>query len=232
MPRAVITGGSAGFGHALSTALAREGWQVYITGRDQQALAAAAAPVSPGTITPVAGDVTDASHRDALVRAAAQDGPVDLLVNNASTLGRSPLPRVLDLDPDVFEALWKTNVGGPLALIRALAPHLTDGAAVVNISSDAAVEHYETWGGYAATKAALDHLTLTLAAEQPDLRWYAFDPGDMRTRMHQDAFPGEDISDRPEPETVVPTFLRLLRDRPASGRYRAADLSARTERTA
>jgi len=147
-------------------------------------------------------------------------------VNNASTLGHSPLPSVLDLTVDVLDQLWQTNVVGPIALIQTLRPYLVDDAVVINISSDAAVEHYETWGGYAATKAALDHLTATLAAENPELRWYAVDPGDMRTQMHQDAFPGEDISDRPEPESVVPGFLRLLAARPPSGRYRAAEFVA------
>lgn len=233
MSRAIITGGSAGLGRALSLALAREGWDVIVTGRGRDALAAVAAEHSgAGRIIVVPGDITDPSHRDAVVRQATRNGTVDLLVNNASTLGRSPLPHVLDLDAETLERLWQTNVAGPLALIRAVRPHLAEGAAVIDISSDAAAEHYEAWGGYGATKAALDHLTLTLAVENPSLRWYAIDPGDMRTQMHRDAFPGEDISDRPLPETVVPAFLHLLQHCPPSGRYRATDLLQRTEPTA
>lgn len=224
MPRAIITGGSAGLGRALSRTLARKNWDVFATARHIGPLEAVAEGVGPGRIIPVPGDVTDPAHRRALVREASASGPIDLLVNNASTLGRSPLPPVLELDDETLEDLWRTNVSAPLALIRALHPHLAAGAVVIDISSDAAVEHYETWGGYAASKAALDHFTLTLAAENPERFWYAVDPGDMRTQMHQDAFPGEDISDLPEPRSVVPGFVRLIETRPASGRYRATDL--------
>ena len=221
MPRALITGGSAGLGHALAAGLVARDWDVVITGRDQSRVAAAAHELGP-RITAVSGDVTDAWHRAALVEVAA-DG-LDLLVNNASTLGVSPLLPVLDLDDQVLRDVWETNVVAPTALIRAIRPSLNTGAAVINITSDAAAEHYETWGAYAASKAALEHLTLTLAAEEPDVRWWTVDPGDMRTQMHQDAFPGVDISDRPLPESVVPAFLALLDARPPSGRYRAAEL--------
>jgi NAD(P)-dependent dehydrogenase (short-subunit alcohol dehydrogenase family) len=221
MPRALITGGSAGLGRALAAGLAARDWDVVITGRDEARLLAAARSLGD-RVTTVAGDVTDAWHRAALVEIVS-DG-LDLLVNNASTLGVSPLLPVLELDDQVLRDVWETNVVAPTALIRALRPSLNAGAAVINITSDAAADHYETWGAYAASKAALEHLTLTLAAEEPDVRWWTIDPGDMRTQMHQDAFPGEDISDRPLPESVVPAFLALLDDRPPSGRYRASEL--------
>jgi NAD(P)-dependent dehydrogenase (short-subunit alcohol dehydrogenase family) len=223
MPSALITGGSAGLGHALAAGLAANGWDVIITGRDAQRLNAVTAELV-SRVTAVTGDVTDAGHRDQLAAVVA-DG-LDLLVNNASTLGTSPLVPVRNLTSAVLRHVWETNVVAPVALIRLLRPVLRDGAAVINITSDAAAEHYETWGAYAASKAALEHLTLTLAAEDPAIRWYAVDPGDLRTQMHQDAFPGEDISDRPLPETVVPAFLALLDRRPPSGRYRAAEVRA------
>jgi NAD(P)-dependent dehydrogenase (short-subunit alcohol dehydrogenase family) len=225
MPRALITGGSAGLGHALAAGLATRDWDVVITGRDQERLAAAARGLGD-RVTAVAGDVTDARHRAALVEVASSG--LDLLVNNASTLGVSPLLPVLQLDDQVLRDVWETNVVAPTALIRALRPKLNAGAAVINITSDAAADHYETWGAYAASKAALEHLTLTLATEEPDVRWWTVDPGDMRTQMHQDAFPGQDISDRPLPESVVPAFLALLDRRPPSGRYLAAELAPAT----
>jgi NAD(P)-dependent dehydrogenase (short-subunit alcohol dehydrogenase family) len=225
MPRALITGGSTGLGHALAAGLVARDWDIVITGRDQERLAAAARGLGD-RVTALAGDVTDAWHRAALVEAASAG--LDLLVNNASTLGLSPLLPVLQLDDQVLRDVWETNVVAPTALIRALRPSLSVGAAVINVTSDAAAEHYETWGAYAASKAALEHLTLTLAAEEPDVRWWTVDPGDMRTQMHQDAFPGEDISDRPLPESVVPAFLALLDGRPPSGRYRASELAPAT----
>ena len=222
MTRALITGGSAGLGRALAAGLVEQGWDVVITGRDGGRLDAVAAELGPRVIA-VAGDVTDPGHHERLAQVVG-DG-LDLLVNNASTLGVSPLVPVQQLTSTVLRQVWETNVVGPMALVRALRPLLNDGAAVVNITSDAAVDHYETWGAYAASKAALEHLTLTLAAEDPDIRWYAVDPGDLRTQMHQDAYPGEDISDRPLPESVVPQFLELIDARPPSGRYRAAEFA-------
>lgn len=223
MPTALITGGSAGLGRSLATDLAHDGWNVVIDGRDSYRLRHAARQIGP-RVRAVPGDITDPLHRADL--AAAIDG-LDLLVNNASTIGSSPMPTVAELDGNVFDGIWLTNVAAPLALTQMLLPALRrSGGVLVNVTSDAAVEHYEGWGGYGASKAALDHLTLTLAAENPQLSIYAVDPGDMRTRMHQAAFPGEDISDRPLPESVVPAIRALLLRRPVSGRYRAAEFAA------
>jgi NAD(P)-dependent dehydrogenase (short-subunit alcohol dehydrogenase family) len=227
MPVALVTGGSAGLGRALVTALVGAGWDVVTDARHGERLTALASTLGP-RCRAVTGDVVEPRHREQLVAEVAALGPgLDLLVNNASTLGPTPMPGVADLDPESLDDIWLTNVVAPLALTQALLPALrVAGGLLVSISSDAAVEHYEGWGGYAASKAALDHLTLTIAAEQPWLRAYAVDPGDMRTAMHQAAFPGEDIGDRPLPETVVPHLLALVRERPASGRYRAHDLPA------
>ena len=223
MPVAVITGASRGLGAALAHALDTRGWDLVVDARGADALAAA---VGTSTAHAVPGDVTDTAHRQALADAAARLGGADLLVNNASTLGASPMPRLADLTHDVLDDVLLTNVVAPHALTRTLLPQLlARNGTVVNITSDASVEAYEGWGAYGASKAALDHLTRILAAEQPTLRVYAVDPGDMRTRMHQDAFPGEDISDRPEPASVVPHLLALLAGNLPSGRYRAADVA-------
>jgi NAD(P)-dependent dehydrogenase (short-subunit alcohol dehydrogenase family) len=173
----------------------------------------------------IAGDIADPAHREALVAAAASLGSLDLLVNNASTLGPSPLPVLRNYPLADFEQVYRVNVVAPLALVQRALPllHASNGT-IVAVTSDAAVEGYEGWGAYGSSKAALEQLHNVLAAEQPTLRVYRFDPGDMRTEMHQQAFPGEDISDRPEPETMVPALRRLLHDAPPSGRYRAADL--------
>lgn len=226
MPNALITGASAGLGYALAQALAKDGWNLVITARGAERLERVSAELSALTrVTALAGDVAESAHREQLVAASTQLGSLDLLINNASELGGSPPPALAELDPETHLRLFEVNVAAPLHLIRSLLPQLSDGAAVINISSDAAVEHYEGWGGYASTKAALDHLTLTLAAEQTQLRCYAVDPGDLRTEMHQAAFPGEDISDRPEPASVVPAFLHLITSDLPSGRYRATDLA-------
>jgi NAD(P)-dependent dehydrogenase (short-subunit alcohol dehydrogenase family) len=223
MSTALVTGGSAGLGKALATALAQLGWQVVVDGRDPARLHEAAREIGAG-VRPVVGDVRDSRHRERLVREVDDlGGRLDLLVNNASTLGPTPLTPVAELGAEELADIWLTNVAAPLALTQALLPSLRAvGGVLVNVSSDAAVEHYETWGGYAASKAALDHLTVTLGVENPWLAAYAVDPGDMRTAMQQSAFPGEDIGDRPLPETVVPHLLALLAQRPPSGRYRAA----------
>ncbi|PRZ41646.1 short-subunit dehydrogenase [Antricoccus suffuscus] len=223
MPTALITGGSAGLGKALTADLAHDGWNVVIDGRDANRLHRVAHQIGP-RVRAIPGDVTDPLHRADLATAV---GDIDLLVNNASTIGSTPMPAVADIDGTVFDGIWLTNVAAPLALTQLLLPALRrSGGALVNVTSDAAVEHYERWGGYGASKAALDHLTLTLAVENPQLSIYAVDPGDMRTKMHQDAFPGEDIGDRPLPESVVPAIRALLARRPASGRYRAAEFAA------
>ena len=225
MHTALITGGSAGLGLALARDLAADGWHVVVDGRDATRLRDAVGSLD-GTITQVAGDVTDPDHRRALAAAVTQAGRLDLLVHNASTLGPTPLPPLAEVDLDSFDDVWLTNVAAPLALTQLLLPALrAAGGVLVGISSDAAVEHYGGWGAYAASKAALDQVTLTLGAENPEIAAYAVDPGDMRTAMHQAAFPGEDISDRPLPEAVVPALRTLLGQRPANGRYRAADFA-------
>ncbi|QSE95097.1 SDR family oxidoreductase [Rhodococcus pseudokoreensis] len=222
---ALITGGSAGLGRASTLALAERGWEVIVTGRRVEPLDRVA---SRGiTITAIPGDVTDPRHRDRIAEVIAARGRLDLLLNNASALGPSPMPALTRYPEDALAQVFATNVLAPIALIAKLIGQVraADGS-VINVSSDAAVEAYAGWGGYGAAKAALDHATAVLALEEPDLAVYAFDPGDMRTAMHQAAFPGEDISDRPEPETVVPALLRLLDTRPPSGRYRASDFAA------
>jgi NAD(P)-dependent dehydrogenase (short-subunit alcohol dehydrogenase family) len=225
---ALVTGASRGLGRALAAELLWQGWHVIGDGRDAARLARAAGEMPrPEALTAVPGDVTSPVHRARLAAAVREAGRLDLLVNNASALGPSPLPRLADLPLWELERVLAVNVVAPLALFQLLAGRLEEhGGVVVNVSSDAAVEAYEGWGGYGASKAALDHLGAVAAAEHPGLRVYAFDPGDMATDMHQRAFPGEDISDRPAPESVVPSLLRLARGDLPSGRYRAADLGA------
>jgi len=220
MPTALVTGASAGLGAELAAALVSRKWTVFGTARDPVNLRQAADEIG---FTAVPGDVADAAHRRVVADAV---GPrLDLLVNNASTLGPSPLPPLSEFPLAELENIYRVNVFAPLALIQLLLPALVSArGTVIDVSSDAAVEAYEGWGGYGSAKAALDQLTAVLGAEQPELAVYAVDPGDMRTAMHQLAFPGEDISDRPPPSASVPAFLRLLDERPPSGRYRAADL--------
>ncbi|HZX01541.1 SDR family oxidoreductase, partial [Kribbella sp.] len=218
-PVALITGASAGLGLALAHGLAARGWVLVIDARGAEALKAAADTLAARTdVVPLAGDVTDPEHRADLLDAITELGRLDLLVNNASYLGPSPLQPLAAADLDELRRVYEVDVLAPLALTQLLLPALTkEPGVLINISSDAAVEAYETWGGYGSAKAALDHATKVLAAEHPALAVYAVDPGDLRTAMHQAAFPGEDISDRPEPATVVPAFLQLLDKRPASG---------------
>jgi NAD(P)-dependent dehydrogenase (short-subunit alcohol dehydrogenase family) len=220
---AVITGASQGLGLALAEALAEEGWSLVVDARRGDRLdRAARALAGPGRrVVAVAGDVTDPAHREAVAAAAGGLGPVALVVNNASTLGASPLPTLREIDPAVLRRVFEVNVVAPLALLQALDDQLATGATIVQITSDAAVEPYEGWGGYGASKAALEQASRVLAAERPDLRVLVIDPGDMRTEMHQDAFPGEDISDRPEPATSVPGLLALVHGAQPSGRYEA-----------
>jgi NAD(P)-dependent dehydrogenase (short-subunit alcohol dehydrogenase family) len=228
-PVAVITGASRGLGRALAEGLAREGWRLVLDARTGPDLAEAAAGLRRlTTVTAIAGDVVDDDHRAELAAAADRLGGADLLVNNASTLGGSPPPTLAGFPLPALLETFEVNVLAPIALTQLLLPQLRQAGAgaVLNISSDAAVEAYAGWGGYGAAKAALDHASAVLAAEEPGLRVWAVDPGDLRTRLQQEAFPGEDISDRPLPETVVPHLLGLLRDRPPSGRYVAAALVA------
>ena len=225
MPTALITGASRGLGRAAAQALARRGWSLIVDARRADDLAGAMRGLAD--VVAVPGDVTDPRHRADLAAAAGRAGGLDVLVNTASRLGPSPQPLLRDYPLDELGRVYESNVVAPLALIQLLAAPLAAAAGtIVNVSSDAAVEAYPGWGGYGSAKAALDQLTAVLAAEEPSLHCYAFDPGDMRTDMHQQAFPGEDISDRPEPETVIPALLRLIDERPPSGRYRASDLAA------
>ena len=228
-PVAIVTGAARGFGKAVTAALLGRGWTVVGDARRAVELETTAAELNSDRLIALPGDVTDASHRDALVAAAIKAGPLRLLVNNASRLGPSPQPALADYPASELWAVYRTNVFAPLALIQAALPALTaNGGLIINLSSDAAIEAYPGWGGYGSSKAALDQLSAVLATETsaaPSVPVYAFDPGDMRTEMHQAAFPGEDISDRAEPEAVVPALLRLLDTRPAAGRYRAADLA-------
>jgi NAD(P)-dependent dehydrogenase (short-subunit alcohol dehydrogenase family) len=223
----LITGASRGLGRALAVGLARAGFALIIDARDAAALDAVAREVRAGgaAVTAIAGDVTDSAHRAALGQAAEAAGRLDVLVNNAGTLGASPLPALADYPPDELRAAFEVNVIAPVALTQRLLPLLrTSGGAVLNITSDAAVAAYAGWGGYGAAKAALEQASNVLAAEETGLRVWWADPGDLRTDMHQRAFPGEDISDRPRPESVVPAFVRLITQRLPSGRYRAAHL--------
>jgi NAD(P)-dependent dehydrogenase (short-subunit alcohol dehydrogenase family) len=249
-PTALITGASRGLGRALAAGLAREGFDLIIDARDPAALDASAGALRPAghpaaprpgrpaaqrpehpaprpgrTVTAIPGDITDPAHRAALVAAAQAAGRLDLLVNNAGTLGASPLPALADYPPDQLRAAFEVNVIAPIALTQLALPLLrASGGAVLNVTSDAAVEAYAGWGGYGAAKAALEQASNVLAAEELAVRVWWADPGDLRTDMHQLAFPGEDISDRPEPASVVPAFVRLVTERLPSGRYRAAHL--------
>jgi NAD(P)-dependent dehydrogenase (short-subunit alcohol dehydrogenase family) len=225
-PTALITGASRGLGLALAAGLARAGFDLIIDARDRAALDAAAGALRAAghTVTAIAGDVTDPEHRAALAAAAAA-GRLDLLVNNAGTLGASPLPALADYPVEELRAAFEANVIAPVALTQLALPLLrASGGAVLNITSDAAVEAYAGWGGYGAAKAALEQASNVLAAEELAVRVWWADPGDLRTDMHQLAFPGEDISDRPEPDAIVPAFVRLITERLPSGRYRAAHL--------
>ncbi|MCW2601385.1 MAG: short-chain dehydrogenase/reductase [Frankiales bacterium] len=217
MPLALITGASRGLGLALGRALAGEGWSLVLDARHDQDLRRAA----PAEAVVIPGDVTDPEHRQQLLEAVAAHGRLDLLVNNASYLGPSPQPLLRQYPLAELRRVYEVDVFAPLALVQLLLPLLRHGT-IVNVSSDAGTEAYAGWGGYGSAKAALDQLTAVLALEQPQLRVLAFDPGDMRTQMQREAFPGEDISDRPLPETVVPAMLALLDL--SSGRYRASEL--------
>jgi NAD(P)-dependent dehydrogenase (short-subunit alcohol dehydrogenase family) len=222
---ALITGASRGLGLALARRLARDGWNLIIDARGAEALEAARTELAElSSVVAVPGDVTDEEHRRVLAGAAWDAGGLDVLVNNASILGPSPQPQLLDYPLDVLEEVYRANTIAPLALIQAVQRELKPGARILNITSDAGVEPYPGWGGYGSSKAALEHLSAILSAENPLLRVYWVDPGDMRTRMHQEAFPGEDISDRPLPEESVPGLIELLEGNLPSGRYEARAL--------
>jgi NAD(P)-dependent dehydrogenase (short-subunit alcohol dehydrogenase family) len=226
-PVALITGASQGLGRALATELADRGWVLVIDARRADRLEATAAELARKThVVAIAGDVTDPEHRARLVQAVQELGGLDLLVNNASTLGASPLPELADIEPDVLRRTFEVNAIAPVALAQPLLPLLTERhGTVVSITSDAGVEPYPTWGGYGSSKAAFEHLSAVLGVEQPGIRVLVVDPGDLRTEMHQDAFPGEDISDRPPPESIVPALVELIVSDRAGGRYRVPELA-------
>ena len=228
MPTAIVTGASRGLGLALARALAQRGWNLVVDARGGNALRAATANLAAsvagtGEVVALAGDVTDDAHRRELVDAAVRLGGIDLLVNNASLLGPSPQPPLAKYPLDEFRKVYEVNVTAPLALIQLALPVLVESpqGAILNVTSDAGVEGYEGWGGYGSSKAALEQLSKILAAEVPTVAVWWVDPGDMNTQMHQEAFPGEDISDRPPPEDSVPGIIRLIEDHAPSGRYQA-----------
>jgi NAD(P)-dependent dehydrogenase (short-subunit alcohol dehydrogenase family) len=225
MTVAIVTGASRGLGRALAAGLVAAGWRVVVDARDAATLQRVARDLGTAAVA-VPGDVGDARHRDDLVAAARRLGGPDLVVNNAGILGPSPQPPLVGYPLDVLRRVYEVNVFAPLGLAQAAWADLRErGGALVNVTSDAAVEAYEGWGGYGSAKAAVEQVSRVLAAEEPKVRVWWVDPGDLRTDMHQEAFPGEDIGDRPEPETVVPAFLELLARRPPSGRVRLADLA-------
>ena len=229
-PIALITGASRGLGLALARALAAQGWRLIIDARGANALEAARAELAVSTVvTAIAGDISDPAHRSALAEAARAAGGLDAVVNNASLLGPSPQPRLLDFPLEVLQRVYAVNTLAPLALLQAVQGALKPGARIINISSDAGVQPYPGWGGYGSSKAALEQLSAILAEENPQWRIYWVDPGDMRTQMHQEAYPGEDISDRPLPEESIPGLLALLTalaaEAPPSGRYSARALA-------
>jgi NAD(P)-dependent dehydrogenase (short-subunit alcohol dehydrogenase family) len=223
---ALITGASQGLGRALAEALADRGWSLVLDARRADRLDRAASELATRTkVVAIAGDVTDPEHRDRLVHAVHDLGRLDLLVNNASTLGASPLPALESIGLDVLRRTYEVNVIAPLALTQQLlGPLVESRGTIVNVTSDAAVEAYPEWGGYGSSKAAFEHLSAVLAVEQPEVRVLVTDPGDMRTEMHQDAFPGEDISDRPLPDAIVPALVELIESDQGGGRYRVPEL--------
>jgi NAD(P)-dependent dehydrogenase (short-subunit alcohol dehydrogenase family) len=223
---ALITGASQGLGRALAEALADQGWTLVIDARRADRLEPAASALAERTsVVSIPGDIADPTHRAQLVEAVQELGRLDLLVNNASTLGESPLPSLATIDLNVLRRIYEVNLVAPLALTQQLLGLLdASSGTIVNITSDAAVEAYEGWGGYGSSKAAFEQLSAVLAAELPSLRVLVVDPGDMRTEMHQDAFPGEDISDRPLPEAVVPGLVALINGEQPSGRVRVSEV--------
>jgi len=223
---ALITGASRGLGLVLARELTQRHWNLVVDARGAAALEAVRLELAQVThIVALPGDITDRAHRRALIVAARALGGIDVLINNASILGPSPQPRLMDYPLDVLEQIYRTNVVAPLGLIQAAQHDLKPGARIINVSSDAGVQPYAGWGGYGSSKAALEQLSSILAAENPTFRVYWIDPGDMRTQLHQEAYPDEDISDRPLPETSVPGFIELIEGDLPSGRYEARTLS-------
>lgn len=225
---AVVTGASRGLGLALTSALVADGWSVVVDARAADDLVAATSQITgPGQVVAIPGDVTDSEHRQQIVQAVRGLGPVRLIVNNASYLGPSPQPILADYPLDILRRVYEVNTVAPLALIQVLMPLMTEaGGVIINVTSDAGVEGYEGWGGYGSSKAALEQLSRVLAAEQPQLRIYWVDPGDMNTQMQQEAFPGDDVSDRPPPAESVPGLLALANGELPSGRYQARSVGS------
>jgi len=230
---ALVTGASRGLGRALATGLAARGWNLILTARDPEQLRTVRNELAQQThVAAIAGDVTSPSHRNALAVLARGHGGLDAVINNAGALGPSPQPELLDYPLDVLSHVFETNIVAPLGVLQAVRGELKPGARVINVTSDAAVNPYPGWGGYGASKAALEQLSAVLAAENASIKVYWVDPGDLRTDMHQAAYPGEDISDRPLPETRVPAFMTLLEGDFPSGRYVASALTQRAEEAA
>jgi len=222
---ALITGASRGLGLALARGLARRGWNLILTARDEQRLRAVRDELATVThVAAIGGDVTAPAHRQALAVLARGHAGLDAVINNAGCLGPSPQPELFDYPLEILSKVFEANVVAPLGVLQAVRDELKPGARIINVTSDAGVNAYPGWGGYGSSKAALEQLSAILAAEHPSLKVYWVDPGDMRTDMHQAAFPGEDISDRPLPEIRVPAFINLLEGDLPSGRYVAANL--------
>ena len=222
---ALITGATKGLGLALARALASKGWNLIITARDTAQLQHVRNELAQIThVAAIAGDVTDPAHRDKLATLARGHSGLDAIINNAGALGPSPQPALLDYPLDSLLHVLDTNVVAPLGVIQALKNELKPAARVINVTSDAGVNAYPGWGGYGASKAALEQLSAILAAENPEIKVYWVDPGDMRTDMHQAAYPGQDISDRPLPETRTPAFIAILENDLPGGRYVASEL--------
>jgi NAD(P)-dependent dehydrogenase (short-subunit alcohol dehydrogenase family) len=227
MSAGIITGASRGLGLELARALAERGWDLVVDARGASVLDAVADELRRRTtVEAIAGDVADSSHLTSLVATARRLGDLRLVVNNASILGPSPQPVLADYPLDTLNDVFRVNTLAPLELIQLALPHLTSDARIINVTSDAAVEGYEGWGGYGASKAALDQISNVLASEHPNLRIYWVDPGDMNTQMQQEAYPGEDVSDRPSPATSVPGLLTLIEGDLPSGRYKSRELAA------
>jgi NAD(P)-dependent dehydrogenase (short-subunit alcohol dehydrogenase family) len=233
MKVAIVTGASKGLGRALAEGLVERGWSLVIDARGAELLKSTEEDLRSklfdgAALVAVAGDISAAAHRSELVEAARQLGGLDLIVNNASTLGESPLPPLIDYPVDSLRHVFEVDVLAPLSLVQESIGLLksADRPSVLNVTSDASIEHYERWGGYGLAKAALDHLSATLAVEDHALRVWVVDPGNLRTDMHQQAFPGEDLSDRPLPESVVASLVALIESDLPSGRYRASEITA------